>query len=90
VKALRTVATGGVEKRVFGHRAPHRPTHQSTGRDPLRCPHCQGEMALWRMWHPKYGVIYDEAKRIRRGDYERRRERAPTDLDGQVARRALA
>jgi len=64
--------------------------HQSTGRDPLRCPHCQGEMALWRMWHPKYGVIYDEANRIRRGDYERRRERAPTDLDGQVARRALA
>jgi hypothetical protein len=64
--------------------------HQSTGRDPWRCPHCQGEMALWRMWLPKYGVIYDEAKRIRRGDYERRRERAPTDLDGQVARRALA
>jgi len=26
VKALRTVATGGVEKRTFGHRAPHRPT----------------------------------------------------------------
>jgi hypothetical protein len=64
--------------------------HQSTGRDPLRCPHCQGEMTVWRMWHPKYGVIYDEAKHIRRGDYERRRERASTDLDGQVARRALA
>jgi hypothetical protein len=47
-------------------------------------------MAVWRMWHPKYGVIYDEAKRIQRGDYERRRERAPTDLDGQVAQRALA
>jgi hypothetical protein len=31
-------------------------------------------MALWRMWHPKYGVIYDEANRIRRGDYEGRRE----------------
>jgi hypothetical protein len=64
--------------------------HQSTGRDPLICPHCQGEMAVWRMWHPKYGVIYDEAKRIQRGDYDTRRERAPTDLDGQVARRALA
>ena len=51
---------------------------QSSGRDPLICPHCQGEMALWRMWHPKYGVIYDEAKRIGRGEYERRRERAPT------------
>ena len=47
-------------------------------------------MALWRMWHPKYGVIYDEAKRIQRGDYERRRERAPTNQGGLVARRALA
>ena len=64
--------------------------HHSTGRDPLRCPHCQGEMSLWRMWHPKYGVIYDEAKRIERGDYEKRRERDPTDLDRLVARRALA
>ena len=63
---------------------------QSSGRDPLICPYCQGEMALWRMWHPKYGVIYDEAKHIKRGDYERWRERAPTDSDRQVARRALA
>jgi len=31
---------------------------QSTGRDPLRCPHCQGEMEVWRIWHPTYGVIY--------------------------------
>jgi hypothetical protein len=31
---------------------------QSTGRDPFRCPHCQGEMAVWRLWHPTYGVIY--------------------------------
>jgi hypothetical protein len=31
---------------------------QSTGRDPLRCPHCQGEMELWCIWHPTYGVIY--------------------------------
>jgi hypothetical protein len=53
--------------------------HQSTGRDPLRCPHCQGEMTLWRIWHPKYGVIYDEAEAIKRGQYERRRERAPTE-----------
>ena len=30
---------------------------QSTGRDPLRCPHCQGEKEVWRIWHPTYGVI---------------------------------
>ena len=52
--------------------------HQSTGRDPLRCPHCHGEMAVWRIWHPTYGFIYDEATAIKRGRYERRRERAPT------------
>src|SRR5262245_4022800 len=31
---------------------------QSTGRDPLICPHCRGEMGVWRIWHPTYGVIY--------------------------------
>src|SRR6266536_1172361 len=31
---------------------------QSTGRDPLVCPHCQSEMRIWRIWHPTYGVIY--------------------------------
>ena len=42
---------------------------QSTGRDPCRCPHCQGEMGVWRIWHPTYGVIYDEGEVIKRGTY---------------------
>jgi Putative transposase/Transposase zinc-binding domain len=42
---------------------------QSTGRDPLRCPPCQGEMEVWRIWHPTYGVIYDEGEVIKRGTY---------------------
>jgi len=42
---------------------------QSTGRDPLRCPHCQREMGVWRIWHPSYGVIHDELETIRRGKY---------------------
>ncbi len=42
---------------------------QSTGRDPLRCPHCQGEMEVWCIWHPTYGVIYDEREVIKRGTY---------------------
>ena len=42
---------------------------QSTGRDPLVCPHCRGEMGLWRIWHPTYGVIYDEVEVIKRGTY---------------------
>jgi hypothetical protein len=42
---------------------------QSTGRDPFRCPHCGAAMAVWRIWHPKYGVIYDEGEVIKRGTY---------------------
>jgi hypothetical protein len=42
---------------------------QSTGRDPLRCPHCQRTMDVWRIWHPTYGVIYDEGEVIKRGTY---------------------
>ena len=42
---------------------------QSTGRDPLICPHCRYEMGVWRIWHPTYGVIYDEGERIKRGTY---------------------
>src|SRR5712664_2637261 len=42
---------------------------QSTGRDPLICPHCQSEMGVWRLWHPTYGVIYDEGEMIKRGTY---------------------
>jgi hypothetical protein len=42
---------------------------QSTGRDPLVCPHCPGEMAVWRLWHPTYGIIYDEGEVIKRGTY---------------------
>ena len=42
---------------------------QSTGRDPLRCPHCQHEMEVWCIWHPTYGVIYDEGEVIKRGTY---------------------
>jgi hypothetical protein len=42
---------------------------QSTGRDPCRCPHCGAEMAVWRIWHPTYGVIYDEGEVIKRGTY---------------------
>jgi Putative transposase len=42
---------------------------QSTGRDPLRCPYCQGEMEVWRIWHPTYGVLYDEGEVTKCGMY---------------------
>jgi hypothetical protein len=49
---------------------------QSTGRDPLQCPHCQREMAVWCIWHPVYGVIYDEGEVIKRGTYALTAQRA--------------
>ena len=49
---------------------------QSTGRDPLRCPHCQSEMEMWCIWHPTYGVIYDEGEVIKRGTYASSVQRA--------------
>src|SRR5207245_7502578 len=42
---------------------------QSAGRDPLRCPHCYPEMDVWKVWHPKDGVVYDELEAMRRGRY---------------------
>jgi Putative transposase/Transposase zinc-binding domain len=49
---------------------------KSTGRDPLICPHCRCEMGLWRIWHPTYGVIYDEVQVIKRGRDESTAPRA--------------
>jgi hypothetical protein len=49
---------------------------QSTGRDPFRCPHCREEMEVWRIWHPTYGVIYNEGEVIKRGTYASSRQRA--------------
>jgi hypothetical protein len=44
---------------------------EMSGRDPLRCRFCGQEMDLWKIWHPKYGTIYDEWKNLKAGKYER-------------------
>ncbi len=31
----------------------------SFGIDPFRCPKCGGELILYEVWHPKYGVVYN-------------------------------
>ena len=43
---------------------------EGSGKDPLKCPHCAGEMIVWRIWHPKYGVIFSEEERIKSGKYK--------------------
>ena len=75
VKALIQAALAKVEGVVKGAvkiiaRLTYRQRYeQSTGRDPCICPYCQSEMGLWRIWHPTYGVIYDEGEVIKRGTY---------------------
>lgn len=41
-----------------------------SGKDPMICRHCAGGMELWKIWHPKYGYIYDEEDRIKQGAYD--------------------
>ncbi|MBV6467884.1 MAG: hypothetical protein L3J18_14405 [Candidatus Brocadia sp.] len=45
---------------------------ESTGKDPLVCPHCGQEMDICTIWHPRYGVIYGELDEIKRGKYEQK------------------
>ena len=65
----------------------------STGRDPLRCTRCGGEMMLWKVWHPRYGVVYNELHEIKRGRYGPRRGIPPdtgANGDGEKSMRQLA
>jgi hypothetical protein len=59
------VVQGAIQ--LIAPKASRQRYQQSTGRDPLRCPHCQSTMDVWRIWHPVYGVIYDELEGMRRG-----------------------
>ena len=40
-----------------------------SGNDPMKCRYCGCEMELWKIWHPKYGFIYDEYEKIKAGKY---------------------
>ena len=82
VKALRHIALARVQSAIKGAvkiigRLPSRQRYeQSPGDDPLRCPHCGEEMAVWRIWHPKYGVVYAAGQKIKRGTYAASAQRA--------------
>jgi hypothetical protein len=47
---------------------------EGMGKDPFICTHCGQEMEVSIIWHPKYGVIYDEFKVIESGKYEQKEE----------------
>src|SRR6516225_6645048 len=55
--------------RIVAHKPYRERVLASTGREPLRCTRCGGETMLWKVWHPRYGVVYDELRAIKRGRY---------------------
>jgi hypothetical protein len=73
VKALRREAVAKVEGVVQGavpsiaRLTSRQRDEQSTGREPVRCPHGQSPRDVWRLWHPTYGGIYDEGEVSTRG-----------------------
>jgi hypothetical protein len=40
-----------------------------SGHDPMICCNCGHEMELVKIWHPKYGVIFDELENLKAGKY---------------------
>jgi Putative transposase/Transposase zinc-binding domain len=71
---VKGMVTGAIK--VIAAKSYRQRYQQSTGRDPLCCPYCQQEMGVWKVWHPKYGVVYDELGAIKRGRYESPGKRA--------------
>ena len=55
---------------------------EGTGKDPFICSYCGGEMDIWQIWHPKYGVIYDEFELIKSGKYEQKETNREKDESG--------
>jgi hypothetical protein len=53
---------------------------ETSAKDPFICSRCGGELILWRIWHPSYGVIYDEEERLKAGYYERNERGRNSDV----------
>ncbi len=47
---------------------------ERSGIDPMICRYCGNEMELCKIWHPKYGVIYDEFENLKAEKYEPEQE----------------
>ncbi len=53
------------------------------GKDPLICERCGVEMWLWKIWHPEYGVIYDELIETEGGKYDQPARGGPGEIKEQ-------
>lgn len=59
---------------------------ESMGKDPFICSHCGQEMDIWKIWHPKYGVIYDAVEEIKGNAYEPEEQEIFEKKDGRAIR----
>ena len=56
---------------TIAHKDYRQRVMETTAKDPFICSRCGGELILWKIWHPSYGVIYDEEERLFSGYYDR-------------------
>jgi len=42
-----------------------------SGRDPMICNCCGSEMDIYKIWHPKYGVVFDALANMKDVEYEK-------------------
>jgi len=68
---LPTDAVQCKETFAIGRKGYQQRVMETTARDPFICSRCGGELILWKIWHPSYGVIYDEEERLKSRQYER-------------------
>jgi Putative transposase/Transposase zinc-binding domain len=79
---------GAVQQVIAGlgaqRRRRYRERMQATlGRDPLRCPRCGTALWLWRIWHPRYGLLYDELEQMKQRGGVLLHERSPGPAPGR-------
>ena len=73
--------------KIIGRKNYQERYRASTGQDPFVCEHCGSEMELNVIWHPKYGIIYNEIEEIMRGKYEPKEEEIiKSERDGGAVR----
>jgi len=70
-EAVKGVVQGvlGLRDKVAGRLSYRERMKRAYGSDPMACERCGAEMWLLYVWHPDYGVIYDELEQIKQGKY---------------------
>lgn len=67
---MKRVVNGAIK--IIGRKNYRERYKAGTGKDPFLCPHCGKEMDVCVVWHPRYGVIYNEFEEIKKGRYEQK------------------